>query len=86
MQHISAISAAEVIAYQRAYLRASNARRMAEVASAARLPAPDRPTRQPGQTKQETPASINHEGLTAHYLLQQESEGRCAHCDRPFRQ
>jgi hypothetical protein len=86
MQHISAISAAEVIAYQRAYLRASNARRMAVVASAARLPAPGLLARDPGPTKQETPATMNHEGLTAHHLLQQGSEGRCAHCDRPFRQ
>jgi hypothetical protein len=83
MQHISAV---EVIAYQRAYLRASNARRIAVVARAARLPAPDSPTRHAGPTKQETPATTNHEGLTAHHLLQQESEGRCAHCDRPFRQ
>jgi hypothetical protein len=86
MQHISAISAAEVIAYQRAYLRASNARRIAVVARAARLPAPGLLARDPGLTKQETPAMDSHEGLTAHYLPIQGSEGRCAHCDRPFRQ
>jgi hypothetical protein len=86
MQHISAISAAEVIAYQRAYLRASNVRRIAEVARAARLRAPELLTRESGPTKQETPASMNHEGLTAHHLRTQGSEGRCAQCDRPFRQ
>ncbi len=80
------ISAAEVIADQRAYLRASNLRRIAVVARAARLQLLDPMSRQSGQIKQETPATIHHEGLTAHHLLTQESEGRCAHCGRTSRQ
>jgi hypothetical protein len=83
VQHISAV---EVMEYQRAYLRWSNVRRMAVVARAARLPAPDAVARDSGLTKQETPATSHHEGLTAHHLRNQESEGRCAHCGRTSRQ
>ncbi len=82
------ISAEDVILAQRAYLCASNAARIAVVArAAARLQPPALPTRKSGSTtKQETPATINHEGLTAHYLPIQESEGRCVDCGRPVRQ
>lgn len=77
------ISAAEVIASQRAYLAHLNALRVARVAAAsARLHAPDGSGRQADfQTKQETPG-LRSEGLYRSQPDSSRKRGPRAHSDR----